>query len=71
MNELVRLVAQNTGLPEDTARMAVQTVLGFLKDRLPAPIAGQIDAIIGGTGADGGMDDVAKGLGLGDLLGKQ
>jgi len=30
-------------------------VLGFLKDKLPAPIAGQIDNVVGGGGEGGGM----------------
>ena len=37
MDELIKLVSEKTGLPEATARVAVETVLGFLKDRLPAP----------------------------------
>jgi len=67
MDELVRMVSERTGIPEDTARNAVQVVLGFLKDRLPAPIAGQLDAIIGGSGGD-----AAGGIagGLGSILGR-
>jgi hypothetical protein len=61
MDELVRLVSQKTGLAEDKARDAVMTVLGFLKDRLPAPIAGQLDGILSGAGS--GMQNMAKGLG--------
>jgi hypothetical protein len=61
MDELVKLVSQKTGLAEDKARDAVMTVLGFLKERLPAPIAGQLDGLLGGAGS--GMQDMAKGLG--------
>ena len=64
MNELVKLVAQKTGIPEATARTAVETVLNFLKQKLPAPIAAQIDGILSGSG----LPDVTKGLG--GLLGK-
>jgi len=64
MNELISQVVQRTGIPEDKARMAVETVLGFLKTKLPAPIAGQIDNVVGGGGGEGGgLSDVAGKLG--------
>ena len=58
MDELVKLVANKVGISEAQARQAVEVVLGFLKERLPQPIAGQDDAVIDG--------DVS---GLGDLMG--
>ncbi|MGB8508856.1 MAG: hypothetical protein WCD76_10645 [Pyrinomonadaceae bacterium] len=73
MDELVAQVAQRTGISEDQARSAVQTVVGFLKERLPAPVAGQVDNVIGGgAGAVGGIADKAGEMlgGLGGLLGK-
>ena len=48
MEELINLVTQKTGIPEATAKEAVETVIGFLKDRLPDPIAGQVETILGG-----------------------
>jgi len=72
MDELVRQVAQKTGIAEEQARTAVTTVLGFLKERLPAPIAGQLDGVIsGGAGAAGGLADKAGDVlgGLGGMLG--
>jgi uncharacterized protein (DUF2267 family) len=61
MEELINLVAQKTGLAPDKARTAVDTVLGFVKNRLPAPIASQLDnALAGGAG---GFAEAAKGLG--------
>lgn len=65
MDELVKLVSKKTGIPEQTARVAVDTVLNFIKQKLPAPLAAQIDALVKG-GVQG--DDMLKGLG--DLLGK-
>jgi hypothetical protein len=64
MDELVKLVSQKTGISQDQAKMAVETVLNFLKQKLPAPIASQIDAALSG----GGAQDLAKGLG--NLFGK-
>ena len=59
MNELIKMVSEKAGISEDQARMAVQTVLDFLKTKLPAPIASQIDGVLSGSAAG----DVAKGLG--------
>ncbi len=66
MDELTKLVVKKTGISEDLAQKAVVTVIDYLKQKLPAPIAGQLDAVISGSGK---MDDLAKGLG--GLLGKK
>jgi hypothetical protein len=68
MDELVKMVAQKTGLSEDKAKVAVETIVGYLKDKLPGPIAGQIDGVLGGESA-GGLGGVAQGLG--GMLGKK
>ena len=69
MDELVKQVVARTGISEAQAQTAVTTVLGFLKDRLPEPLAGHLDGLLGGaSGAAGGL---AGGLGgaAGDVLG--
>ena len=67
MDELVRLVSQKTGLSEEKSRQAVEIVLEYLKEKLPAPIAGQLDNILAGSeGLD--LGDVAS-KGLGGLFG--
>ena len=63
MDELIKQVVSKTGISEDQARTAVTTVLGFVKDKLPAPIASQIDNALAGEG--GGV-----GGSLGDLTSK-
>ena len=63
MDELVNLVSQKTGLPPDKARVAVTTVLDYVKGRLPAPLASQVDGALNSAGGGGGLGDVAKGLG--------
>jgi hypothetical protein len=55
MDELIERITEKTGISEDQARSAVTTVTGFLKEKLPAPIAGQIDNVLSGAG--GGMTD--------------
>jgi hypothetical protein len=74
MNELIQIVVSKTGLSEAHARLAVETVLGYLKTKLPAPVAGQIDGLLQGggvAGALGGLDVGAAASALGGLLGKK
>ena len=42
MDQLIQLVAEKTGLGADKAEEAVDAVLSFIREKLPAPIAGQI-----------------------------
>jgi uncharacterized protein (DUF2267 family) len=62
VDELVKLVTQKAGISEDQARQAITTVVNFLKERLPAPIAGQLDGVLNNPGLAGG---------LGGLFGKK
>lgn len=64
MNELIQQVCQRTGLSEDKARQAVDTVIGYLKEKLPGPISGQIDSALQGQG--GGISGA-----IGSVLGKK
>ncbi len=49
MEELYALVVKKTGLPKETAKMAVDVVVDFIKKKLPAPLAAQVDAVLGGN----------------------
>jgi len=51
---LIKGITEKTGISEEQARSAITTVSGFLKEKLPAPIAGQVDNILSGAG---GMTD--------------
>jgi hypothetical protein len=62
IDELIKPITEKTGISEDQARSAVNTVAGFLKEKLPAPLAGQVDNVLSGAG---GMTDK-----LGDVAGK-
>lgn len=55
MDVLVKLVVQKTGISETQARQAVTVVLDFLKQRLPAPIASQVDGVLNNPGAAGAL----------------
>ena len=48
MNELINQVSQKTGLTTEQATAAANAVIGFLKSKLPSPIAGQIDSLLNG-----------------------
>ena len=60
MDELIKRVTAATGISEDQARSAVNTVRDFFKERLPAPIGREIDTVIGDAGdlAEEVMTDV-------------
>jgi len=55
MEEVVKLVIQKAGISENQARQAIEIVLGFLKQKLPAPINGQIDSLLNGSSPPGGI----------------
>jgi hypothetical protein len=64
MQQLINQVTQRTGIPEDKARAAVDTVVGYLKEHLPGPVASQLDSAVSGQaqGGAGGTMDKAKGM---------
>jgi hypothetical protein len=62
MDELVALVMKKTGLPKDTAQMAVKTVLDYLKKKLPPATGSAIDAFLSGKGQLAGAVDMLGGL---------
>ncbi len=69
MDELVKLVVEKTGLPEATARKAIDVVIGYLKKKLPGPVGAQIDTLLAGGQAAQGLESAAQALG--GLLGKK
>lgn len=46
MQDIVKLVSERTGISEPQAQTAVETVVAFLKERLPAPVAVQVDTVL-------------------------
>lgn len=68
MEELVRMVAEKAGISGESAESAVQTVVEFLQEKLPGPIADQTEsALESGQGAD--IAEQAMGA-LGGLFGR-
>jgi hypothetical protein len=60
MEELIELIVEKTGISEEIANKVVDMVVDFLKDKLPEPIAGQLDNLLSGEGI---ADDLLGGLG--------
>ena len=61
-NELVKLVSSKTGLNEEMATLAVDTVIGFIKQKLPPELSGQLDSLLSGQESPSGILDAVKGL---------
>jgi hypothetical protein len=66
MDELIKLITSKTGVSPEQAKVAAQTTLDFLKDKLPPTVAAQIDPLLSGKGMP---DDL--GATLGGLFGKK
>lgn len=68
MEQLIKLVTEKTGISESQATTAVNTVINFMKDKLPANLSTQVDSLMKG----GSIGDMAGGLKdkVGDIFGK-
>lgn len=66
---LVDLIREKTGVSAEQAQQAIDVVIGFLKEKLPEPIAGQVDQVLkGDVSALAEQIDAAKAM-LGGLFG--
>ena len=78
MDDLIKQITDKVGISPDQAKSAIETVMGFIGDKLPGPIASQVNKLLGDDDDDGGGngdDDNGGGLldqakdALGGLLG--
>jgi hypothetical protein len=65
VDELINQLKSRVGLDDEQARSAAQTVIEFLKQRLPSPVASQLDSALSGVSAEGVKDA------LGGVFGKK
>ena len=61
MDDLIKLVAEKTGISTEQATIAVETVAGFIKTKLPAGMQGTVDSMLKGGGA-GDSGDMLGGI---------
>jgi len=73
VDELVKLVSSKVGISPEQAQQAVTTVIGFLKEKLPAGLGSQLDGLVGGgaAGGAGGLDLGSVENSIGGLFGKK
>ena len=61
MEELIKTVTAKAGISESQARTAVDTIVSFLKDKLPGDIGGQVESFLAGNAAKvGDVIDAVK-----------
>ena len=65
MNELIQQLKSRVGLDDTKANSAAQTVIDFLKQRLPGPVASQLDGVLSGGNVEGMKEK------LGGVFGKK
>jgi hypothetical protein len=71
MDELVQQIATRANLPPDKAMQAARTAIEFLDGRLPPPVGGNLNRLLGEGGGEGGGPDVGDIAGkLGGLFGR-
>lgn len=72
MDELLKRLTQQTGISEEQARQVVKTVTAFIQDKLPPPIAAQVESLLGAENASGALQQAQEVLGsLGGMFGKK
>ncbi len=54
MDELIKLVSEKANISTDQAKQAVESVMAFLKDKLPAPLGEQVTNLLSGAGGAAG-----------------
>jgi hypothetical protein len=62
MNELVTLITQKTGLSSDMAQQVLNVINGYVKDKVPEPVASQISNAIGGQMGGTSASSVTPGM---------
>lgn len=61
MEELIKTVTAKAGISESQAKSAVETVVGFIKDKMPGGIGSQVESFLAGNaGTVGNIIDTVK-----------
>lgn len=59
MEDLIKMVSEKAGISPEQATSAVETVMGFVKDKLPAGVSEQIEGLMSGKDVSGGLAGLA------------
>jgi hypothetical protein len=71
VDQLISQISQQTGISTAQAQQAVQMVVGFLKNQLPAPVASQLEGVLRGQGTGNMPGQGQQMMGnLGDMYGQ-
>ncbi len=62
MNEIIQQLKSRVGLNDNQAQSAAQTVIDYLKQRLPGPVAGELDKVVSGGGGAQGIESKLEGF---------
>jgi nucleoid DNA-binding protein len=68
MENLVKMVSEKAGITEVQARSAVNTVVSFLKDKMPAGVGSQVETFLKAGSPDKVVGSVKETVG--GVLGK-
>ena len=70
MENLIKMVSEKTGISEAQATTAVNTVMSYLKDKMPAGMGSQVESFMKGDKAS--MGDMAGNIKdkIGGMFGK-
>ncbi len=72
MDQLIKMITQRTGISDEQACWAVNTMLEFLKEKLPGPIASQVESFLSSPDSGSTVVEAEKVLGeLGSLFSKK
>lgn len=61
MEELIKTVSEKAGISAEQAKSAVEAVVGFLKDKMPAGVGDTVKGFLEGKDG-GGLAGMAKGI---------
>jgi hypothetical protein len=65
MEQLIKMVTEKAGISEAQAKTAVESVISFLKDKMPAGVGSQVESFVKGTGttgSSGALGNTASGI---------
>jgi len=63
MEELIKRITEQTGISADQAKSAINMMSGYLKEKLPAPLATQVENVLNGGGMGDTLGNAASRLG--------